>query len=127
MPKGLKVPMSVNVYGGLSTIEGDENDAQVIKLSLLDGENENAFQQDITLGIDMIFDIADPMMRSKVKNRIVRIFDIFESRKRFKLLENTIKWDESRTRQGEMILSFRYLNLESDEPKTYEQKFNSGA
>jgi hypothetical protein len=127
MPTGLKIPMGVNSGGGLATVDGDDNDAKIIKLTLSDGENENAFQQDITLGIDMIFDILDPIVRSKITIRIVRAFEKLQSQKRFKLLKNTINWDESSSAQGELTLNFRYLNLESDEEKEYEQKFNSGA
>lgn len=127
MPKGLKIPMQANSSGGIATVEGDDNDAKIIKLYLSDGDNENAFQQEITLGVDMIFDILDPLMRARIKNRIERIFDRLKAEKRFDLLRNTFQWDESKTSEGELILSFRYLNLESDEEKIYEQKFNSGA
>lgn len=126
MPTGLRVPMQANATGGLSKISGDENDRQVIAGYLSDGDNENAFQQNITLGIDMIFDISDPLMRPRVFTRIVRLFEFLEAKKRFKLLEGTIAWDESDISNGNMILSFGYLNLESDEPQTYKQKFNSG-
>ncbi len=126
MPTGLRVPMQASATGGISKISGDENDRQVIAGYLSDGDNENAFQQNITLGVDMIFDISDPLMRPRVLTRIVRLFEFLESKKRFKLLEGTIEWDESDIANGNMIMSFRYLNLESDEPQTYEQKFNSG-
>lgn len=127
MPKGLKIPISANSKGGFATVEGDDNDAKIIKLALMDGENENAFQQDITLGVDMVFDILDPIARSRIINRLIFIFEIFKAQKRFDLLKNTISWDESSSNEGELVLNFRYLNLESDEEKTYEQKFNSGA
>jgi hypothetical protein len=124
MPKGLKVPFSINSRGGLETVTGDENDQQTIMLYLASGENENAFQQDITLGIDMIFNVDNELIRSKIITTIVEIFEKLERQKRFKLLKNTFKWNSE---DGESALSFRYLNLESDEPNTYEYKFNSGA
>lgn len=127
MPVGLKIPMQANSSGGFATVDGDDNDAKIIKLYLSDGDNENAFQQDITLGVDMIFDILDPLMRARIRNRIERIFDRLKAENRFDLLRNTFQWDETNASEGELILSFRYLNLESDEEKTYEQKFNSGA
>ena len=85
MPKGLRIPFQASATGGLSTIEGDENDTQVIAIYLADGDNENAFQQGVTLGIDMIFDIADPLMRPRVYTRIVRIFEYLEGKNSFKL------------------------------------------
>jgi len=127
MPTGLKVPFSINSSGGLNIVTGDENDQQTIMLYLASGDNENAFQQDITLGLDMIFKIDNELIRPKIINTIVEIFEKLERKKRFKLLKNTISWKSDETDSGESLLSFRYLNLESDETNIYEYKFNSGA
>ncbi|PNX50431.1 MAG: hypothetical protein BV456_06690 [Thermoplasmata archaeon M8B2D] len=127
MPTGLKIPFSINSGGGLNIVTGDENDQQTIMVYLASGDNENAFQQDITLGLDMIFKIDNELIRPKIINTIVEIFEKLERKKRFKLLKNTISWKSDETDSGESILSFRYLNLESDETNIYEYKFNSGA
>lgn len=125
MPRGIKLPFQVSKSGGIATISGDENDSQIIKVALSDGDNLNAYMQNATLGIDMIFDINEETSRARVLNRIERIFENFKVQKRFSLLKNTITWDESRVDKGEIILSFRYINLESDDEKTFEQKFNT--
>lgn len=126
MPAGLKVPVGVNAGGGAATVEGDDNDTKIIKLALMSDDNENAFQQNIGLGEEMIFDLSTPTSKSKIAVKIKRIFAKFQAEKRYKLLNNTIKWIDDSEDQT-VTLQFRYLNLESDEPQTYEQKFGAGA
>lgn len=121
MPTGIKLPFKVNSSGGISLSSDEEQNAQIIKLKLGDGDNENAFQQNITLGIDMIFAIGDPVIQGKITGRLYNAFEDFERDKRFKLLKNTIEWVEG---DGEMTLSFRYIDLESDQPKTFTETFS---
>jgi len=125
MTTGLKVPLGVNPSGGAAVVEGDENDNKIISLALADDDNENAFQQDIGLGQRMVFDLNDPTIKPSILNRIVRIFDIFQAQKRYKLMPETILWEEISDKQ-ELILSFRYINLESDEPRTFTRRFGAG-
>jgi hypothetical protein len=122
MPKGFKMPIDSNGSGSLATVEGDENDKKIISIALSGDDNENAFQQQITLGEDMIFDSDGPNMRTAVIQRLKEIFTKFEAEKRFRLLESTIEWVEN-SESEETMLKFRYLNLESDEEDTYEQQF----
>jgi hypothetical protein len=125
MATGLKVPIGVNSIGGAALVNGDDNDIKIIKLALTNDDNENAFQQNIGLGEEMIFDLNDPTTRPKIISKLRRIFDKFEANNRFKLLYNTIKWEES-SDDGELSLTFKYLNIESDEIKEFDQKFGSG-
>ncbi len=125
MATGLKVPISVNANGGIALISGDENDAKIIALALGDGDNENAFMQDITMGNDMIFDINDPSIRANITMTLVRIFEEFEKQNRFKLLYDTIEWTETENvnEEGEIRLKFRYLNIESDKIYEFDKKY----
>jgi len=123
MPTGLKVPISVNKKGGLSLVSGDENDKKIISLSLGDDDNENAFQQNIGLGVGMIFSIADELSRPKIMRRLTEVFRKFESQKRYLLKTNTIKWQKDQNQQ--LVLEFKYINLESDEEKIFRQSFNA--
>jgi len=122
--KGLRIPVGVGPSGGAALVEGDENDAKIIKLSLGSDENENAFQQNIALDQGMVFDLNDPTIRLKIIRRIEKIFDIFKRQKRFKLFKNSIKWSENAYKQ-ELILKFKYLNLESDEEVNFTRTFTS--
>lgn len=126
MPVGLKVPISVGPNGGLALTSGDAQDKKIIALALGDGDNENAFMQDITLGQGMIFDIADDSIRAQITNKIKRIFKAFLAQNRFKLLGDTIRWkyDDG---DGTVSLSFRYLNIESDKVNEFEKNYGNKA
>jgi hypothetical protein len=126
MPKGLKIPLQASPSGGAATVTGDENDAKIIRLALSDDDNENAFQQDIALGEGMIFNTDNPDTKTWINQRIVKIFERFEAQKRFRLFEDSIVWDEDNSGDGKVMLRFKYLNLESDKEREYEQQIGSG-
>lgn len=123
--KGLKLPVGVNASGGAALIEGDENDEKIISIALGGGENEHAWQQDSTLGEELIFDFSDPTTRAKILRRLYSIFDLFRIKKRFMLKKETIEWEGSE--EGEVVLSFKYVNLESDEEKNFRRPLVGGA
>ena len=120
MATGLAVPIRPNSGGGFLTASGDENDRKIIKLSLGDDDNENAFQQDIGLGTEMVFDINDPVSRPRILSRLQAVFQRFEALKRYQLIQNTIRWTEG---EGELILDFKYLNLETDKVEDFQRSF----
>lgn len=120
MPKGLKIPVGVAPSGGAALVDSDANDRKIIGLALGSCDNENAFQQDIGIGTDMVFDISDGSLRASILRRLHDIFQDFEREKRYRLLKDTVRWAEG---DGELELGFKYLNLESDEPKEFKQKF----
>ena len=106
-------------------VEGDENDAKIIKLALASDDSEHAFQQGIGIGVDMIFDINDPTTRPAIQSRVVRVFQKLEAQKRYKLVEDTLAWERV---EGELIMKFSYISLEADEERLFRQKFSpSGA
>lgn len=122
--KGIKIPVGVGSNGGAATIEADQNDKQVISVAIGSGDNENAFQQDISLDEGMIFDLNDPTVRAKITRRLYRLFDEFRVQKRFSLLKSTIIWDSDETAQT-LSIEFKYVNLESDEQKFFRKAFTS--
>lgn len=126
MPKGLSMPVGVNPTGGAATVEHDENDRKVIWNAISDCSSENAFQQDLGLGSDMVFDISDPVLRARIQQRLFAIFKDFEAQNRYKLKANTIKWSENSAEQ-ELILEFKYLNIESDEEQTFKRPFTKAS
>jgi hypothetical protein len=123
MPKGLAIPVGVNPSGGARLVEGDDNDVKIIKLALGSDENENAFQQNIGLGKGMVFEISDETLRARVQRRLVEVFRRFEAQKRYILRTSTIKWEENPA-TGDLTLSFKFVNLESDDEKDFRQAFN---
>lgn len=122
MATGLAIPVGVNNQGGAKLVSGDENDKKIISLSLGDDSNENAFQQNIGLGIGMIFDISDEITKANILRRLREVFRRFEAQKRFLLREETIKWGSNENQ--EFVLEFKYVCIESDEEKEFRQKFN---
>ena len=123
MAVGLALPVGVTTSGGAKLVGGDENDRKIITLALGSGWSENAFQQEIALGQDMIFQINDPTVRAMIKRRLITIFRDFQAQNRYRLLLNTLKWTEG---NQELTLEFKYANLEADEVKDYIIKFTAG-
>ena len=123
MSTGMRIPVGANPSGGAALVSADENDLKTIRSALGSDDNENAFQQGIGLGDGMIFELADPTTRNIIERRVVDIFRRFEAQKRYILRVGTIKWEEDPANQ-QYIMSFKYLNVESDEDKVFRQQFN---
>jgi hypothetical protein len=126
MPRGLAMPVRVAPWGGAAISDSDENDNKIIMLALGSDDNENAFQQDIGMGEAMIFDVSDPTLRGRIVGKLRQIFRRFETQKRYRLMGDTVRWTENAA-TGDLELTFKYLNLESDEPQTFSRNFRSGA
>lgn len=107
----------------MSIASGSDQDTNVLMLALASDENENGFQQGEGLGIEMIFDINDPAARADVLARLRRVFARFERAKRFKLLENTIRWQDGEP--GESILVCKYIALETDKLEDFSKSYFS--
>jgi hypothetical protein len=122
--RGLRIPVGVGPNGGASLIEGDENDYKIISIALGSNENENAFQQDVTLGENMVFDLNDYSIRANILKKLYKIFEDFRLKKRFELKKETITWVEDSKNQT-LSLEFRYVNLESDEDIFFRKAFTS--
>lgn len=125
MATGIAVPVGVNEAGGVRLSTGSENSDKIVKLALASDENENAFQQNIGLGIGMIFDINDPTLRARIMGRIFDVFRRFEAQRRYRLRQNTIRWEENPAEQ-ELILTFQYVDLEADDERLFRQDYRSG-
>ena len=123
MAQGLDIPVGVDKRGGAKLVDGDPNDQKVIFTAMSDCDSENAFQ-DLGLGSGMIFDILSPNMRATILRKTKNIFDEFFRLHRFKLLTGSVRWTEDPD-NGALNLTFKYLNIESDETKTFDRTFTS--
>jgi hypothetical protein len=119
--KGLRVPLGVNMVGGAARNDGDDHASQTLLLALNDDDNTNAFQQELGIGVDMIFDTKNMALRARIMSRVNAIFRRFEQLDLFKLVRGSIKWDDSV--EGELSLNLSYINLESDEVKSFSRRF----
>jgi hypothetical protein len=137
MTMGIKLPIKIAPSGGVSLVDSDDNDFKIISLALGSDDNENAFNQDIGLGIDLVYSVRSPHIRGKIigglrkiyiRGKIIgglrKIFAKFEAQKRYKLIPSTIKWIEG-PEDGELTLEIKYLNLESDEIKTFSRTISA--
>lgn len=123
MAKGVAVPVGVDSTGRLRTVSRDENASKTIYLALGDNDNDNAFQQRIGLGADHIFGIDSKNFRAGIVAQLYSIFAVFEREKLFSLQQQTVRWDKGEA--GEQVLSFKYINMESDEVTTFARTFTS--
>jgi len=57
--------------------------------------------------------------------RVDLLFQRFELQKRFKLLPDTVQWTD-KPKEQELKLEFRYVDLESEEEKSYSRNFKAG-
>jgi len=102
-------------------VSGDDNDRKIIRTAMLDDSNDNAFQQNPGLGLTPIFTISDTVSKSRIMSRLVTIFQSFEAQKRYKLVQGSVNW--ATTTAGELVLSFVYWNMESDNERDFEMSF----
>lgn len=123
MSTGIAIPVGVNSQGGVKLVSKDEQAVKIIGLALSDLENDNAFQQGIGLGYDLMFDPALPAFRAKIRQQLFRIFDDFKKRKLFSLVTRSVKFEKAS--DGEQVLSFKFVNLESDKEIDFEKAFLS--
>jgi hypothetical protein len=124
MKKGIRVPIGVNHLGGTDTVYGDEHKRQMITIALSSGESANAFQQDINLGVGMVFGQDGPGFRAGILRRLNAIFGKFEEDMLFRLMSETIAW--SKGGDGELVLEFSYVDIESDKTVDFRKAFTVG-
>lgn len=123
---GLALPITATRVGRSARDEGDDHAAKILMIALSDCDNDNAFQQDRGLGSSMVFEVSTESLKAKILARIRTVFDDLERALLFKLVESSIQWSEGPV-QGELTMSLRYIDLESDEQKTFAQTFGGGA
>ena len=125
MPVGLSIPVGVGSSGGAKLSTGDDNDHKIIMLALGSDDNDNAFQQNIGLGEDIVFDIANESVQATITRRLIEMFRRFQAQQRYILRTETISWDYDSANQV-MFLSFKYVQVESDKEQEFRQQFSSG-
>jgi hypothetical protein len=118
--RGLALPIRAGSGGGFATSTGDNAGFERIATALGDDDNRNAFRQSQALGLAMVFDVADPGVRARIRAKLTAVFDGFEREKRYRLLPETIEWREG---NGELELTFKYHDLESDEVKNFSKVY----
>ncbi len=118
--RGLSIPLRATSAGRAATSIGEDLDFERIATALSDGDNENPFRQGRTMDSAMIFDAGSPTVRARIMAKLRDVFAEFERQQRYRLLPETIEWQQEGV---ELILTFKYHNIEADEIKPFSQKF----
>lgn len=120
MPTGLKIPVRVNKSGG-AAIETNET-KQTNKLlfqALAEGGDNNAFQ-DLGIKGKLIFSVMDAAFRGRALRAIEVILAKFAERIALKP-DQPIRFEE--LKNGEIEVSFEYLDLLTNKPEEFKRKF----
>ena len=121
--KGLKLPLGVDKTGRTRTVQEDEQAFKIIGLGLADTDSVNAFQQNLGLGSQHVFNLNSPVFRARITATILRQFSEYEDRDLYKLVRGTFRWTSSDKNDGSVDLSFKYLDIETDEERTFSRTF----
>lgn len=100
-------------------LEGDAEDSKIIRTAIKDCDSDHAYQQDLGIGSDMVFDILSPEGQSRVMRKVKRVFEAFRAEQRFKLVNGSLRVVGDT--EAELTLEFKYINLESDEEQTFRE------
>lgn len=123
MTTGLKIPVSVSKTGGFALSTGEEDAYKMISSALSDNENNHAFQQNLGLDPTLVFSTNNATTRAEILHNIRTIFGTFTRAKLFSLVESSIVFKKENS--GEVTIEFNYVNLETDELKTFKKTFSS--
>lgn len=121
---GLSLPVGPTKLGRSALAHGEVHVQKILVIALNDCDNENPFQQDRGLGNGMIFEVSSEELRAKVQRRLVEIFRAFEESELYRLDDESIRWEEAVA--GELSLTLKYIDLESDEEREFTHSFSQG-
>lgn len=123
MTTGLKLPLGVNKSGGADVEEDPaEQNRKILTLEILGGDNRNPFQK-LEGFDDLIYDIKNPSVQNKARQRLNRIFRKLSDRVAL-APDSLIEFDTSQP--GELVLSFNYIDLLTNTEQEYLEKFTRG-
>lgn len=117
--KGLALPIRPGPNGRTVVDESDAHAEKILVIALSDGDNRNAFQQNIALGADHVFAVSSSATEGAIRRRLRAVFAELETALLYRLVEESITFT-SIANTGDLLLVFRYINLESDEEKSFQ-------
>lgn len=114
MPVGLRMPVGVDASGGAAIAQPAEQSQKIIRTALSPCYSSHAFQQDLGLGENEVFDVNSPLIVPRLRRRVKRILDAFRADDRYKLVPGTLTVEEQAEGSGDVAISFRYIDIEAD-------------
>ena len=114
MATGIASPARENGNGGFLLATKDQHIRELLGVALGEGDSNNPFQ-DLGLGEEMIFDIADSGTFNAVADRITRIFQRFEEDEFAQLQDREDNLSVDEISEGEFEMHVFFINLETGE------------
>jgi hypothetical protein len=117
MGKGFAIPVRVGKSGGVQKESGTQHLFEILKLALSGGEDDNPFQ---SLGIaeQLIFQINDSAAHGRARYAVQQIINKFSDRV---ALDPSTPISFEQTEEGELELSFRYIDLDTNEVNDFNE------
>ena len=109
--------------GGTPLLTGSDQSLKILFLALGSDETENAFEDDRNLGYGHVFDFSDRATQAVIRRRLEVIFGRFVELRRFSLVAESVEFRPGA--EGELELSFRYIDLETDSTETFRRRFGA--
>jgi|GEM_PF-5995390 len=124
MPIGLSVPVYVNKGGGAQMQKEENQLDKLVVLALQEGEDDNPFQE---LGLDprIIYRVNDDAAKFDARDDIENILKSFKNRLELGPDGVVINKEDNtqQTEEGELHVSFEYINLDVNEAKEFAAPF----
>jgi hypothetical protein len=108
------MPVGVDASGGAAIASPAEQSQKILRTALSPCYSWHAFQQDLGLGENEVFDINSPLTIPRLRRRVKRILDAFRADDRYKLVPGTLKVEETTEDSGDVVISFSYIDIEAD-------------
>ncbi len=119
MGVGISTIWRASGRGGVQIARGKEHISGILSAALGNCDSNNPFQ-DLGLGEDMIFDLADPSRLNSIADSVTEIVERLQG---YELMSLQIRPDNltiRRTDQGEYGMPVHIVDLETDDEYTME-------
>jgi hypothetical protein len=115
MGTGIAIPVRA-IHGRAVPQSGEKQIGKVILLAMGDGDNVNPFNTDV--GIQHpVFDLPNPSTQAVIRREVEVHFARFEANLKAKLIDLTFE----ETGPGELTVSVKYHDLETDEERDVQK------
>lgn len=127
--RGLAIPIRTNRRGGAQTLQGSEYVAQTIRVGLTPNLSANPFQigggVDVGVSERVVFDVNAPGAAARIRREVTRFF----TRVRESNLARLATEDGVAVRREgeELLVTVRYVELESDSERELESNLRSAS
>lgn len=119
MFKGVSIPISVNVNGGIKKESNSEQIKKLLSLALSEDDDDNPFQ-DLGLDSKLIYSVSSNIKNAEIKIRINKIIQRFNNRIKLVLVEPILI---ERFNEGEIQITIKWYDTQSNKSDEFQQTF----